>query len=78
VTARSDQLQKLRLNIPYLVEERINEQIKTLEDQMMRHHYKRTEENKIITEVNRLKRSKKALKEYNALKVIIYSKWITL
>ncbi len=69
VSARSEQLQKLRQGIPYLSEDRIDEQIRTLEDQMMKHHYKRTEENKIITEVNRLKRSKKALKEHNSLKV---------
>ena len=50
-------------------EDKINDQIKILEDQMMKYHYKRTEENKIILEVNRLKRSKKSLKEYNNLKV---------
>ena len=69
VNARSEQAQKLRAGLQYLSEDRINEQIKILEDQMMKYHYKRTEENKIILEVNRLKRSKKSLKEYNTLKV---------
>lgn len=69
VNTRSEQAQKLRQNIGYLSEDRINNQIKNLEDLMHKHHYKRAEENKIMMEINRLKKSKKLLSEYNLAKV---------
>lgn len=73
VDAKRDQVQKLRAGLPYLSEDHIQDQVKNLEYQLRKHNFKPAEEKKIIIEIDRLNRSKKALKEHNLLKVRRYS-----
>ena len=59
---------KLRGGIPHSKQTDIDEQIRKLEYQINRNNFGRAEERRIVSEIDRLKRSKKNLKEYNALK----------
>ncbi len=69
VDAKRDNVQKVRSGLPYMREEDIQDQIRNLEYQLRKNHYRPAEEKKIIVEIDKLNRSKRLLKEHNALKV---------
>ncbi len=47
----------------------INIQVKLLEAELRRNHFKPTEEKKFITEIDKLNRSRRAIREHIVLKV---------
>ena len=56
-----DSLSKVQGNLPYKNEDRINEAIRRLEHQLRTQNFNVREERKIVSEIDRLKRSKKSL-----------------
>ena len=44
-------------------------QIKLLQNELQKNHFKITEERKIVSEIDKLNRSKRAVKEINSVKV---------
>ncbi|CAB4067627.1 unnamed protein product [Lepeophtheirus salmonis] len=65
---KREQVQKVRSGMLYQNEEIILDQIQKLEIQLTKNNFKPSEEKKIILEINRLKRSKNLLKEFNFYK----------
>ena len=65
---KNDIVTKLRGGIPHLKQEDIDAQIRKLEYQINKVNFKLTEEKRIVSEIDRLRRSKKNLKEYDTLK----------
>ena len=49
-------------------------QIKVLQNELQKNHFKITEERKIVSEIDKLNRSKRAVKEINSVKVCIIKK----
>ena len=68
VQKKGDTVQKLRGGIVYQSESEINEQIRKLEYQIQKNNFKLADEKRIVSEIDRLKRSKKILKDYNLVK----------
>ncbi|GAB6029814.1 hypothetical protein CHUAL_005526 [Chamberlinius hualienensis] len=68
MTTKRDQLMKLQGSLQYRTEEALNEAIRRLQVQLETNNYKVLEEKKIVQEIDRLKRSKKNLKEYLQLR----------
>ncbi|CAH1773938.1 unnamed protein product [Owenia fusiformis] len=70
VTIRSqlDSLAKVQAQLTYKREDRINEAIRRLEYQLKNQNFSLREEKKIVSEIDSLKRSKKALVQYTAMK----------
>ncbi|KAK3792513.1 hypothetical protein RRG08_017782 [Elysia crispata] len=62
------QLHQLELSLYYKSEDRINTAIQRLEWNLKAHSYKLSEEKKIVSEIDGLKRSKKTLGQYLTLK----------
>ena len=65
---KGEQVQKLRGGIVYSKEAEVDHQIRKLEYQIQKNNFKLAEEKRIVSEIDRLRRSKKALKEYIAVK----------
>jgi len=65
---RNDTLMKLRGGIPHSKQEDIDAQIHKLDYQIMNNNFGLPERKRIASEIDRLRRSKKNLKEYNCLK----------
>jgi len=65
---RNDTLMKLRGGIPHSKQEDIDAQMRKLEYQIMNNNFGLPERKRISSEIDRLRRSKKNLKEYNSLK----------
>ena len=63
-----EKVQKVRGGIVYQTELEIDQQIRKLEYQINKNNFNVAEERRIVSEINRLKRSKNSLREYNTLK----------
>lgn len=59
----------MRSKLQYQSEQKIDEVVRNLETQLQRHPFRLSEERKLVVEIDRLKRSKKAVQEYNVTKV---------
>ena len=65
VRSQGDLVQKLRSGVSFIRREEIEEQVRRLETQLARSNLKLPEERRIVTEIDRLKRSKKTLVEFD-------------
>jgi len=68
VGKKGDKVQKLRGSLVYPTEREVEQQIRKLEYQICKNNFKLAEEKRIVSEIDRLNRSKKVLKEYVQLK----------
>ena len=65
VRGKNDLVQKLRSGVSFSRREEIEEQVKRLETQLARSNLKLPDERKLVTEIDRLKRSKRTLQEFD-------------
>ena len=65
VRGKNDLVQKLRSGVSFSRKEEIEEQVKRLETQLARSNLKLPDERKLVTEIDRLKRSKRTLQEFD-------------
>ena len=65
VRAKNDLVQKLRVGVSFSRREEIEDQVKRLELQLARSNLKLPDERRLVTEIDRLKRSKRTLQEFD-------------
>ena len=68
VQKQGENVRRLRGGIVYPSEPEVDAQIRKLEYQIERNNFKLPDERRIVAEINRLRRSKKILREHGALK----------
>ena len=68
---KGEQVQKLRSGVIYSAEAEVDQQIRKLEYQIQKNNFKLAEEKRIVSEMDRLRRSKKILKDYTAAKNVL-------
>jgi uncharacterized coiled-coil DUF342 family protein len=68
VQKQDENVRRLRGSIVYRSEPEVDAQIRKLEYQMERNNFKLPDERRIVAEIDRLRRSKKILREHSALK----------
>ena len=71
VRQKGDFLQKLRSGVSFSRAEEIDEQVRRLELQLARSSLKLPEERRLVTEIDRLKRSRRTLQEFNKEKLLL-------
>lgn len=71
VQKKNDACTKLQAAVRYKSEARIDEAVRRLEHQMQAQQLKLSEEKRIVAEIDTLKRSKRSLNEYLALKQLV-------
>jgi uncharacterized coiled-coil DUF342 family protein len=69
VQKQGENVRRLRGGIVYLSEPEVDAQIRKLEYQIERNNFKLPDERRIVAEIDRLRRSKKILREHDTLKV---------
>jgi uncharacterized coiled-coil DUF342 family protein len=69
VQKQGENVRRLRGGIVYPSEPEVDAQIRKLEYQIERNNFKLPDERRIVAEIDRLRRSKKILREHDALKV---------
>ena len=70
VRGKNDLVQKLRSGVSFSRREEIEDQVKRLETQLARSNLKLPDERRLVTEIDRLKRSKRTLQEFDKEKEV--------
>ena len=70
VRSKNDLVQKLRSGVSFSRREEIEDQVKRLETQLARINLKLPDERRLVTEIDRLKRSKRTLQEFDKEKQV--------
>ena len=70
VRSKNDLVQKLRSGVSFSRREEIEDQVKRLETQLARSNLKLPDERRLVTEIDRLKRSKRTLQEFDKEKQV--------
>ena len=65
VRSKGETVQKLRSGVSYIRMDELDDQIRRLENQLVKSNLKLLDERKLVTEIDRLKRSKKTLQEFD-------------
>ena len=60
---------KLRDKLKYRTEKQVDDAVQRLETQIHTHNFKLREEEKIVREINELKKSKRTIRDYDSKKV---------
>ena len=71
VRQKGDFIQKLRSGVSFSRAEEIDDQVRRLEVQLARSSLKLPEERRLVTEIDRLKRSRRTLQEFNKEKLLL-------
>ena len=71
VRQKGDFIQKLRSGVSFSRAEEIDDQVRRLELQLARSSLKLPEERRLVTEIDRLKRSRRTLQEFNKEKLLL-------
>ena len=71
VRQKGDLIQKLRSGVSFSRAEEIDDQVRRLELQLARSNLKLPEERRLVTEIDRLKRSKRTLQEFSKEKLLL-------
>ena len=66
--AKKDTVQKLKNSFVVTSEEALDQQVKALQNELQKNHFKATEERKLVNEIDKLNRSRKAIKEFKIVK----------
>jgi len=68
VETKKDALQRLKAAFVVTSEDALDQQIRALQNDLHKNHFKLTEERRIVAEIDKLNRSRRAIKEYNMVK----------
>ncbi|KAF4527914.1 hypothetical protein B566_EDAN011305, partial [Ephemera danica] len=71
INVKRDATAQLRTKLQYQTEAQIDQVIRRLEVQLQQHSFRLPEERRLVAEIDRLRRSKKTVKQYNEAKVIL-------
>jgi hypothetical protein len=64
-----DATSQLRSKLQYQTEAQVDQVVRRLESQLQQHSFRLAEERRLVAEIDKLRRSKKAVKQYNDSKV---------
>merc|ERR1712062_615013 len=66
--AKKDAVQRLKNSFVVTSEEALDQQVKFLQNELQKNHFKATEERKLVNEIDKLNRSRKAIKEFKIVR----------
>ena len=66
--AKKDTVQRLKNSFVVTSEEALDQQVKALQNELQKNHFKATEERKLVNEIDKLNRSRKAIKEFKIVR----------